>query len=131
MLGYAFRDGHFHVRPVTEPQRAWIPSSSDFWVVRDGERWLVSDVRGDSAAYRQGVRPGWEVVAMDDRPIAGLARGALAPLMAKPDAAQLEYAANVVTTGRLGEPRSFTFRYKGRPQRLALPPRPAKHSAAP
>lgn len=128
-LGYAFRDGHFHVRPVTEPERAWIPSSSDFWMARAGEAWRVVDVRGDSVAYRLGVRPGWELVTMDDRPVAGLAREALRPVMPDPDAAQLEYGVNVVITGRLGQPRRFTFRHAGALRQIDLPP--AQQSLAP
>ncbi|MFM7376737.1 MAG: S41 family peptidase [Erythrobacter sp.] len=128
-LGYAFRDGHFHVRPVAGPERAWVPSSSDFWIGRRGAAWVVSDVRPDSAAYRQGVRPGWELLEMDGRPVADLAREALRPVVSDPDAAQLEYGVNVVTPGRLGQARRFTFRHASRERRIDLPP--AQESFAP
>jgi carboxyl-terminal processing protease len=128
-LGYAFRDGHFHVRPVAGPERAWIPSSSDFWVERDGNVWRIVDVRRNSAAFTQGLRPGWELIDMDGRPIAALAREALAPVQPEPDAAQLEYAVNVVTTGRLGAARSFTFRHAGSLREVLLPA--AQQSIAP
>lgn len=128
-LGYAFRDGHFHVYPITEPQRAWIPSSSDFWVEGKAGRWLVSDVRRDSAAYLAGLRPGWEVVGMDGRPIAELARAALSPLVSHPNPEQLEYAVNLVTTGRLGAGRSFGFSDGEAARKVDLPP--AQQSIAP
>lgn len=131
-LGYAFRDGHFHVRPAATPERAWIPSSSDFWIERRGEAWVVADVRPDSAAFRQGLRPGWELLEMDGRPLADLAREALRPVAPDPDAAQLEYGVNVVITGRLGKARRFAFSEAGRARRIDLPaaqqsfaPRPA------
>lgn len=128
-LGYAFRDGHFHVRPAGEPERAWIPSSSDFWVVRDGETWRVSDVRSDSAAHRQGVRPGWELITMDGLPVAALAREAFSAVAPDSDSALLEYGVNVVIAGRIGELRSFTFNRDGSPHRIDLPP--AQQSIAP
>lgn len=108
-LGYAFRDGHFHIRPVSAPERAWIPSSSDFWVARSDGRWIVSDVRQRSDAAGSGIRPGWEVRKMGDESIEAAARAALAPVVDEPSPAQLEYAANVVLTGFLGQARSFTF----------------------
>lgn len=128
-LGYAFRDGHFHVRPAAEPERAWIPSSSDFWIVREGTKWLVADVKQGSHARELGIRPGWEVLAMDGTPIAELAASALAPVASNPDAQQIEYAGNVVIAGKIGIPRSFTFRDAEMQQQLDLPP--AQESFAP
>lgn len=130
-LGYAFRDGHFHVRPAAQPERAWIPSSSDFWVERAGEAWRVADVRSDSEAYRQGVLPGWELVAMDGQPVAGLAREALSPVAPAPDAAQVEYGVNVVITGRLGQSRRFTFNHDGRSHVIDLLPAQQSIAARP
>ncbi len=130
-LGYAFRDGHFHVRPVAGPERAWIPSSSDFWVERVGDAWRIVDVRRDSAAFSQGLRPGWELIEMDGRPVAALAREALAPVQTDPDAAQLGYAVNVVTTGRLGAARRFTVRRDGVLREVALPPAQQSITARP
>ncbi|MFM7403443.1 MAG: S41 family peptidase [Erythrobacter sp.] len=128
-LGYAFRDGHFHVSPVTLPERAWLPSSSDLWIAKEGGRWLIADVRRDSAAFAQGVRPGWAVEAMDGQPLAALARAALAPVMEKPDEAQLEYAVNVVVSGKLDETRRFVFRHNDQERIVNLPP--ADQSIAP
>ncbi len=121
-LGYAFRDGHFHVRPVAGAERAWIPSSSDFWVKREGERFVVADVRQGSVAHVQGVRPGWELIAMGGQPIASLARAVLTPVAFEPTAEQVEYAVNVVLTGRLGQPRTFTFGRDDETVRMELPP---------
>ncbi|GAA4043399.1 S41 family peptidase [Parerythrobacter jejuensis] len=128
-LGYAFRDGHFHARPTVGPERAWIPSSSDFWIVRDKGRWLVSDVKQGSRARETGVRPGWEILTMDGIPIAELAAQALAAVTTTPSEAQLEYAANVVLTGRLGARRSFVFSTMGGQRNMELPP--AQQSFAP
>lgn len=128
-LGYAFRDGHFHVHPVADPERAWIPSSSDFWVVRDGEAWRVADVRSDSAAFSQGVRPGWELIAMDGQLVAGLARAALHPVAPQPDAVQIEFGVNAVIAGRLGQSRRFSFRHDGNLLQIDLPP--SQQSIAP
>ena len=121
-LGYAFRDGHFHVRPVTAPERAWIPSSSDIWLATRNGRWFVADVRRGSVAFDRGVRPGWEVTAMDGTPIAELARSALAPVVEQPTLPQIEYAVNVVATGRLGQERSFSFSHNGMAHTMTLPP---------
>lgn len=134
-LGYAFRDGHFHVSPVAGAERAWIPSSSDFWVVRQGERFVVADVRRASVAFEKGLRPGWEVILMDGEPIGDLARAALAPVVPDPSPEQIEFAANTVITGRLGSARSFVFRRHDAQgwaeSSFALPPAQEALGAAP
>jgi carboxyl-terminal processing protease len=120
-LGYAFRDGHFHVSPTVLPERAWIPTGLDFWVLRAGDSWQVVDVRRDGAAYAAGVRPGWRVVAMDGRPVENLAREALAAIESAPDPATLEYAVNVVLSGRIDEARRIAFHNAGRTEVIDLP----------
>ncbi|MEO0872440.1 MAG: S41 family peptidase [Pseudomonadota bacterium] len=121
-LGYAFRDGHFHVDPVVAPARAWIPSASDFWVLRKNDRWVVADVKQGSAAYKKGVRPGWELLARDGQAIDTLARYALYAVTAVPSPEQLEFAVNTALTGRLGRARAFLFRDGEEERRLELPP---------
>ncbi|AWW75711.1 hypothetical protein CD351_14860 [Erythrobacter sp. KY5] len=121
-LGYAFRDGHFHVRPVSSPERAWIPSSSDFWTIRSGDRWIVADVKQGSDAAALGVRPGWQLISMDGEAIEARAKAALAPVEADPDAGQVEYAVNVVTTGFLGHERKLTFATPEGERTLTLAP---------
>lgn len=121
-LGYAFRDGHFHVSPVVGPERAWIPSASDFWVVAKDNRWIVADVKQGSEAHKEGIRPGWELHRMDGESVSKLAREALLAVVASPSAKQFEYAINTVLAGRLGQARRFVF-VNGQVQReVDLPP---------
>ncbi len=121
-LGYAFRDGHFHIRPSVGPERAWIPSSSDFWIERKEGRWIVSDVKQLSEARARGIRPGWEVLSMDGAPIEDLARAALKPVAPQPSDEQIEYGVNVVLTGRLNQARQFVFTDGTQQRQIELPP---------
>lgn len=117
-----FGDSHLHVSPVPAPVAAWVPSAADLWFeARDG-RLRVRDVKGGSEAARQGVRPGWELLAMDGADPRATVQARFAALGLQADASQQLYAVNSLASGTLGQPRRFTFRVDGRERELTLPP---------
>ena len=109
-LGYAVRDGHFHVSPSPQPERAWIPSASDFWVARDDDgTFTVVDVRMGSSADRAGFRPGTRVTAVGGVVLDVASGELLAPVVGDPTGEQLAYAANVLLAGKLRTERTVTI----------------------
>lgn len=110
-LGYAFRDGHFHVSPAPEKERAWIPTSTDIWVERNDQgQYVLVDVKAGSDAIAKGLTPGMVVAKIGDQPLASAIAQLLAPVTLSPSPAQQQYAANVLLSGYLGESRSITIR---------------------
>lgn len=117
-----FADGHLHLRPTPAPSAAWVPSAADLWLEGRGDRLVVRDVKAGSAAARSGVRPGWELWAIDGLPLRTAVAERFAALGIQPDAAQQLYAANALAAGRLGQARRMQFRVDGRWRELELPP---------
>lgn len=117
-----FRDSHVHVSPTSKPSMAWVPSAADLWLVQQGERLVVSDVKQGSVAAERGVRPGWELVRIDGVDPRETARQRFAALGVTADPAQLVYAANALAAGRLDQKRRFEFRAGGKAITLELPP---------
>ncbi len=117
-----FRDSHLHVTPTSTPSAAWVPSAADFWLEQRADKLLVRDVKGASEAARLGLRPGWQLLAMDGADPAETARLRFAALGIRPDQAQLLYAINSLASGYLDRPRRFTFLAGGRRRTVDLPP---------
>lgn len=117
-----FRDSHLHVSPTSKPSLAWIPSAADLWFANAGGALVVSDVKAGSVAAERGVRPGWELVALDGADPRATARQRFAELGLTPDPAQLTYAVNALAAGRLDRPRRFGFRAHRKTFELDLPP---------
>lgn len=122
-LGYAFRDGHFHARPLPAPAVAWIPSAADLWAERDARgRTRIVEVKRGSRAAALGIRPGWEVEAIEGVAIDSAVTALFAPVLAAPDAEQRSYGANVLLAGKLATDRRIRFRTPAGPRDLVLPP---------
>lgn len=121
VLMLAFRDSHLHVSPTSKPSMAWIPSAADLWLSAQGERLVVSDVKAGSDAAARGIRPGWELTAIDGADPRQTARDRFAAIGVNPSADQLLYAINALAAGRLEQPRRMTFRVAGRTRMIDLP----------
>lgn len=117
-----FRDSHLHVSPTSSPSSAWIPSAADLWFERTGGKLVVRDVKGGSVAAERGVRPGWELVAIDGADPLATVRARFAVLGLTADPAQEVYAVNALASGKLKQARRFTFRAGGKKVELELPP---------
>lgn len=117
-----FRDSHLHVSPVPSPEPAWVPSAADLWFAWRGAELVVRDVKGGSAAAREGVRPGWTLLSIDGTDPRATVQARFTALGVPADAAQQLYAVNALAAGTLGQPRRFTFRVAGAEREIRLPP---------
>lgn len=121
-MGYAFRDSHFHVEPVAEPVRAWVPTAADLWLEMDAQgQFIVADVKQPSAAHAAGVRPGWIVGTIDGAPVTTMIAALFAGFVETPTTNQQAYAANVLAGGFLGQARRVSFTTPNGPVTLDLP----------
>lgn len=117
-----FRDSHVHVSPTTQPAAAWVPSAADLWFTTENGRLVVQDVKGGGQALALGIRPGWELVAIEGRDPHQTVRERFAAIGITPNADQEVYAVNALASGRLKQPRHMTFRAGGKVKTITLPP---------
>jgi len=122
MLLLLFRDSHLHVSPTSDPAMAWAPSAADMWFGGTIAKPVVRDVKQGGVAAERGIRPGWQLLAVDGVPPQSAVTDAFAPLGVNPDPAQALYALNALATGKLKQARRFRFLVKGRTVEIALPP---------
>lgn len=97
---FAFTDPHLGFGPRDATDFNVIPSASDLQAGYDAGRYFILDVRANSAAARQGLRPGWDVTAVNGSPIDTLVLAVFADLVDQPSDAQRAYAATLVLNGR-------------------------------
>ena len=120
-VGYAFRDPHFVVGPLSPSDANVIPTSSDMVVTWRDSHAVVQDVRQGSAADVAGVRPGWVIVSIDGQDIRDRALELLCGVVSEPSRPVLEYAATVAINGRRDGTRELVFRPDGDEVTLELP----------
>ncbi|SHJ42888.1 carboxyl-terminal processing protease [Hymenobacter daecheongensis DSM 21074] len=107
-------DNHASLSTNLPDSRRLLPSGTDVWAqYRQGKATVVA-VRAGFGAERVGVRPGMEIVAVNDVPIAQ----AVAPLLGRSlktvDEAAREVALNQALAGTHNTPRKLTLRAQGR-----------------
>jgi C-terminal processing protease CtpA/Prc len=111
-------DNHAALSTNLPDSRRLLPSGTDAWAEFQQGKPVVVAVRAGYGAERVGLRPGMELVAVDDVPIAQ----ALAPLLGRSlraaDDAAREVALNQALAGTHHSPRKLTVRTKGRQQDL-------------
>lgn len=105
---YAFTDPHLGFGPFTADDFNIIPSASDLQVGYEAGRYAILDVRAGSAAATAGLRPGWEVMAVNDGGIDPAAQAVFADLVDQPSDAQRAYGATLVSNGRREGDRHIT-----------------------
>jgi hypothetical protein len=117
---FAFADPHLLVGPLddTDPNVIW--TSADLALTLHGDRFVVADVRAGSAADTAGVRPGWQVRAVDGEPIEDRVAALLTDLLPAPLARQRAYAATLAVNGRRAGARTVEFLVGGEPRTLGL-----------
>lgn len=117
---FAFADPHLLVAPLDDTDPNVGPTAADLAIALHDGRYLVADVRAGSAADAAGVRPGWEVRAVDGEALEARITALLADLVPEPTPRQRTYAATLVVNGRRGAARAVEFLVEGAPRRLEL-----------
>lgn len=116
----AFTDPHLLVGPLDDADPNVIWTSADLALTLHGERFVVADVRAGSAADLAGVRPGWQVRAVDGEPIEAHVAALFEDLLPAPLARQRVYAATLAVNGRRAGARTIGFVVGGEPRTLEL-----------
>lgn len=109
LIAHNFADPHFIVGPLDTLDYNVVPTSSDLVAQYRGGKYTVVDVRSESNAQKQGIRPGAQVVRID-----GLApRAAVEAVMGRPLAAlsgvQIDAGITIALAGRRQHARRLTL----------------------
>lgn len=117
-------DNHASLSTNLPDSRRLLPSGTDAWAqFRQGKPVVVA-VRAGFGAERVGLRPGMELVAVSDVPIARALPPLLPQTLKGPDEAAREVALNQALAGTHTTPRKLTVRAQGRTLEL-YPDQPA------
>ena len=124
-------DSHAHLGTNTPRSYRLVPTDADLFATWKEGRPIVSAVRAGSGAERAGLRPGMEVVTINDEAVEVVVRAVDPKLLAREDATAREWALQMALAGRrdrasirlstrLGDTvREFEFA-PGRPEPSAL-----------
>jgi len=107
---FAFTDPHLGFGPRTDADFNTIPTAADVQVGYENGRYVILDVRADSAALSAGLRPGWEILAIDGTAMDAHIEAIFDGLIDQPDTAQRAYAATLAANGRRAGERHLDLR---------------------
>lgn len=125
---YAFTDPHLGFGPFTADDFNIIPSASDLQLGYEAGRYVILDVRADSAAAAAGLRPGWEVMTVNDTAIDPAVLVVFEGLVDQPSDAQRAYAATLLSNGRREGDRQITVKTTDGSQRALALVNPRVHA---
>ncbi|MGB7409175.1 MAG: hypothetical protein WA908_11780 [Pontixanthobacter sp.] len=128
-----FVDPHLLVGPFDDDNFNIAMISTDLAIERRSDGFFVADVRPKSPADDAGIRPGWQVVAIDGLPVREAASVPFGPVLDAPAPDQSAWGATLAVNGRRNQPlRVLHFRDllgEDRIIRIANPKRPDPSAA--
>ncbi|TGD81647.1 S41 family peptidase [Hymenobacter wooponensis] len=107
-------DNHASLSTNLPDSRRLLPSGTDVWAQYQQGKPVVVAVRAGYGAKRSGLRPGMELVAVNDVPIAQAATPLLGHCLKTPDDAAREVALNQALAGTHNTIRKLTVKSQGR-----------------
>lgn len=111
-------DHHASLSTNLPDSRRLLPTGTDAWAQYQQGKAVVVAVRAGYGAERSGLRPGMEVVAINDVPIAQAVLPLLGHCLKTIDEAARETALNQALAGTHTTPRKLTVRAQGRKRNL-------------
>ncbi|MBC6697285.1 S41 family peptidase [Hymenobacter puniceus] len=111
-------DNHASLSTNLPDSRRLVPTGTDAWAEFQQGKPVVVAVRPGYGAEQVGLRPGMEVVALNDVPIAQALLPLLGQSLKTVDDAARTLALNLVLAGTHNTPRKLTVRLQGRRQDL-------------
>ncbi|UOQ66542.1 S41 family peptidase [Hymenobacter volaticus] len=107
-------DNHASLSTNLPDSRRLLPSGTDVWVQYQQGKAVVVAVRAGYGAERSGLRPGMEIVAVNDVPIVQAVSLLLGKCLKTVDEAAREVALNQALAGTHTTPRKLTVRVQGK-----------------
>lgn len=124
-------DPHANLGTNTPRSYRLVPSGADLWAEIAGERAIITEVRGGSAAERAGMRAGDEVLAIGGLPTAAAIEARAPRPGSARDPAARGYLLRQLLAGRHDEPRRFTIRGAAGERQVIIAEEPFTQPRAP
>jgi C-terminal processing protease CtpA/Prc len=109
-LFYELYDHHASLNTNNPESQRLVPSGADMWAEYTGGKPLITEVRRDYGAWKAGIRPGMEVVAVNGVPVAQAVKPFLPKSLKREDPEAGNYALRVLLAGRHSEKRTLTLK---------------------
>ena len=102
-----FRDPHLNIGPMDENDYIVYPTGADIYAERDGQVVKVLDVKADSAAHQQGIRPDMLINQIDGLSIEEAIESVVGVPSTQLTTAQQNYAINIALGGKRYQTREL------------------------
>jgi C-terminal processing protease CtpA/Prc len=119
-----FYDHHASLGSNVRSSQRLVPSGTDLWAKYINNKPVITEVRLGFGAYKAGMTPGMEIVAVNDVPVQTAIKKFLPASFTNRDEEAMNYALRVLIAGKAVDDRKITVRYKGETKTF-FPDRPA------
>ena len=121
MLLRHFYDPHLNLGPYDEHDFSVFPTGSDIRAEFINNKFVIEDVKADGAADLAGLRPGAEIIAIDDLPVRESIEKVFGRGIEQLFIEQINYGINVALGGLRNQRRTLTVKNHGKRQTFQLP----------
>ncbi|WP_199609134.1 S41 family peptidase [Flocculibacter collagenilyticus] len=111
-----FHDPHLNLGPYDEKDFSVFPTGSDIRATYQNNRFIVDDIKADSAADLAGIRPGAEVVSIDNLPVKKAVENIFGQAFKQLTVTQINYGVNVSLGGYRNKERIIELKHHGKLQ---------------
>ena len=110
---YEIYDHHAILNTNTNSSRRLVPSGTDIWAEYVDGKPVITEVRMDFGAQAAGIKPGMEIIAINNTPVATAIETFL-PRAVNPMTIEAKnFALRLVLAGNHHDARKFTLKYNG------------------
>lgn len=110
---YEIYDHHAILNTNTNISQRLVPSGTDVWAEFINGKAIITETRKDFGAQAEGIKPGMEVIAINNIPVA-IAIETFLPKAVNPMTTEARnFALRLVLAGNHHDPRKFTLKYNG------------------
>ena len=110
---YEIYDHHAILNTNTNSSRRLVPSGTDIWAEYVDGKPVITEVRMDFGAQAAGIKPGMEIIAINNTPVATAIETFL-PRAVNPMTIEAKnFALRLVLAGNHHDTRKFTLKYNG------------------
>lgn len=117
-----FRDPHLNLGPYDNDDFIVYPTGSDIYAEIQADLAMIVDIKSDSAAFEQGLRPGMTIKGIDDSSVDEVIEAVTGMPVEKLSLAQKNYAVNIALGGKRYQSRTLTVASENGERSYSLAP---------
>jgi C-terminal processing protease CtpA/Prc len=110
---YEIYDHHAILNTNTNSSQRLVPSGTDVWAEFVDGKPIITEIRKDFGSQAAGIKPGMEVIAVNNIPVATAIETFLAKAVDPVTIEARNFALRLVLAGNHHDPRKFTLQFNG------------------